>query len=89
MAKKIDELHNLGKNKNKDKSKEKTKYVAVVFPTLSPDYKNKRYYYKTKKSFKVGEKVRVVTGNSPNVEVTIMNPDVKKRPRRKLIREIK
>lgn len=85
-----DETHRLSKTKNKNKKNDngKEKYISVVFPTVSPNYKNKRYYYRAKKDFKSGEKIYVVTGNNPKVKVTVMNPNVKKRPKRRLIREV-
>lgn len=68
--------------------KKKTEYVSVVFPTISPRYKNKRYYYKTKRKLTSGEEIRVETANSPSVKAYVAETNTK-RPRRRIIKEIK
>ena len=70
------------------KKKKKSEYVSVVFPTISPRYKNKRYYYKTKRNLTSGEEIRVETANSPSAKAFVAETNTK-RPKRRIIKEIK
>lgn len=70
------------------KKKKKSEYVSVVFPTLSPRYKGKRYYYKTKRKLTSGEEIRVETANNPSAKAYVAETNTK-RPKRRIIKEIK
>lgn len=56
-------------------SKSKLKIIAVIFNTLSPAYRDKKYYYYTEKDFSIGQKIDVPVANGI-AEATIVEIDI-------------
>lgn len=67
------------------------KTVGIKIDTRSTKYKDKVYYYKTDKNYKVGEHIRVQmpSGGTPESTVVVTNSKNKIKRAKKLLEESK
>lgn len=67
------------------------KTVGIKIDTRSTKYKDKIYYYKTDKKYKVGEHIRVQmpSGGTPESTVVVTNSKKKVKRIKKLLEESK